>query len=33
VLMYEDAFLSAGTKGSIYILLIFCRYTNRDYVS
>jgi hypothetical protein len=30
--MYGDAFVSAGTKGSIYILSIFCRYTNRDYV-
>jgi hypothetical protein len=30
--MYGDAFVSDGTKGSIYILSIFCRYSNRDYV-
>jgi hypothetical protein len=30
--MYGDAFVSAGMKGSIYILSIFCRYTNHDYI-
>jgi hypothetical protein len=30
--MYGDTFMSAGTKCSIYILSIFYRYTNHDYV-
>jgi hypothetical protein len=30
--MYGDAFVSAGMNGSIYILLIFYRYTNHVYV-
>jgi hypothetical protein len=32
MVMNVDAFVSAGMKDSCYILSIFCRYTNQDYV-